>query len=226
MTTVVNGFEDGEFTRARVIVPRKMSASADRLSAHCSKKKELRVRLRQQRRSLPATERWALDARAQERIIAHRWFKKARNVALYRAFDGETATDLIEFAARDAGKNVLFARVRQNAPLDFVEPAAWRFGRGGLPIPWGPSVVLGDADLIVVPGVAFAPNGHRLGMGGGHYDRTLCESNAKSIGLAYELQRLPALPTAAWDIPLDALATDVALYESCSRESVSCSSTF
>jgi 5-formyltetrahydrofolate cyclo-ligase len=85
---------------------------------------------------------------------------------------------------------------------------------------------LGDAELIVVPGVAFAPDGHRLGMGGGHYDRTLRALSARAIGLAYELQRVTALPTAPWDIPVDALATDVALYEFRIGESVSCSSTF
>ena len=166
-----------------------------------------------------------MDEKAQGHIIAHPWFNQAGVVALYRAFDGETATDLIASTAHALGKRVLYARIRQDAPLDFVEPVAWRLGQGGLPIPRGPSVVLGDTDLIVVPGIAFDPCGHRLGMGGGHYDRTLRATGAKAIGLSYELQRVSSLPLAHWDARLAALATDVALHEFENGESVSWLST-
>jgi 5-formyltetrahydrofolate cyclo-ligase len=56
-------------------------------------------------------------------------------------------------------------------------------------------------------------------MGGGFYDKSLAYLGTRAhwrkphlVGLAYECQRVARLPTAAWDIPLTAIATEAALY--------------
>lgn len=69
-----------------------------------------------------------------------------------------------------------------------------------------------DVDVILMPLVGFDKQGNRLGMGGGYYDRTLAftqHANKKPvlIGIAHDLQEVNALPTASWDIPLDAIVT-------------------
>jgi 5-formyltetrahydrofolate cyclo-ligase len=74
-------------------------------------------------------------------------------------------------------------------------------------------------DLVLTPLVAFDPMGHRLGMGGGYYDRSFAFLNKRRhwrkprlLGLAYEFQRQDRLAAATWDVPLDAVATEKSVY--------------
>ena len=60
-----------------------------------------------------------------------------------------------------------------------------------------------------MPGLAFDARGVRLGRGAGCYDRGLARHpHAARIGLAYEMQVVPALPEAAWDVRMDAVVTE------------------
>ena len=64
-------------------------------------------------------------------------------------------------------------------------------------------------DLIIVPLVAFTHDGHRLGRGGGWYDRLLAvQPHAQKIGLAYEQQLVPKIPIERHDVTLDAVFTE------------------
>jgi 5-formyltetrahydrofolate cyclo-ligase len=70
-------------------------------------------------------------------------------------------------------------------------------------------------DVLLMPLVAFDDFGHRIGMGGGYYDRTLARHHDSGrrgrplrIGVGYELQRYPSLPTQPWDVPLDGAVTE------------------
>ncbi|MGO4998699.1 5-formyltetrahydrofolate cyclo-ligase [Oceanisphaera sp. W20_SRM_FM3] len=75
-------------------------------------------------------------------------------------------------------------------------------------------------DIIYTPLVAFDVQGNRLGMGGGFYDRTLCQnadthsgqhssqhSSPRAVGLAHDCQQVAALPIASWDVPLVGVVT-------------------
>ncbi len=64
-----------------------------------------------------------------------------------------------------------------------------------------PRVRPAELDAILVPGLAFTRDGHRLGRGGGYYDRLLaqCPVSVARIGVGFECQILDALPTAAHD---------------------------
>ena len=67
-------------------------------------------------------------------------------------------------------------------------------------------------DLLLVPLLAFDPRGHRLGYGGGFYDRTLAALRAagpvRALGLAYAAQQVPRVPSGRHDAPLDAIVTE------------------
>jgi len=74
-------------------------------------------------------------------------------------------------------------------------------------------------DLLLMPLVGFDREGHRLGMGGGYYDATLAFMRHRRVwrkprlvGLAYECQRVDALPHEPWDMPLDAVLTERRLH--------------
>lgn len=75
-------------------------------------------------------------------------------------------------------------------------------------------------DLVLMPLVAFDLNGNRLGMGGGYYDRTFQFLKSRRdrnrpphlVGLAYEFQKLEAIPTEDWDVPLHKIVTETQIY--------------
>jgi 5-formyltetrahydrofolate cyclo-ligase len=64
-------------------------------------------------------------------------------------------------------------------------------------------------NLVAVPGVAFDLQGHRLGRGGGYYDRLLKGFAGVTAALAYDFQILPIIPIEPHDHPVDALVTEI-----------------
>lgn len=79
-------------------------------------------------------------------------------------------------------------------------------GRFGTLFPVGDVIV---PDFILVPLVAFDATGHRLGYGGGYYDRTLAElPNAFRLGCAYAAQEMAHVPVEETDLHLHAVATE------------------
>ena len=67
-------------------------------------------------------------------------------------------------------------------------------------------------DAVLTPLVAFDQAGHRLGMGGGYYDRFAHRQPCPLIGCAHELQRVDALPAEPWDVPLTGAITEAGYY--------------
>jgi len=67
-------------------------------------------------------------------------------------------------------------------------------------------------DLLIVPLLAFDAEGWRLGYGGGFYDRTLAGLRAEhaitAVGVAFDAQRVDAVPHGAGDQPLDWIVTE------------------
>lgn len=69
-------------------------------------------------------------------------------------------------------------------------------------------------DVIIVPLLAFDKNLHRLGYGGGYYDRlSRLYPMAHLVGLAYDFQRVAKLPSEAHDVTLDVIITDKRVYK-------------
>ncbi len=69
-------------------------------------------------------------------------------------------------------------------------------------------------DLIFVPLVGFTAEGHRLGQGGGHYDRWLAANQAAlAIGLAWDCQLTETLPTEPHDATLDMIVSPTRAFE-------------
>ena len=66
-------------------------------------------------------------------------------------------------------------------------------------------------ELLLVPLLAFDPNGYRLGYGGGFYDRTLALWNVPAIGIAYAGQEVASLPSSPHDRTLDMILTEQGL---------------
>jgi 5-formyltetrahydrofolate cyclo-ligase len=86
----------------------------------------------------------------------------------------------------------------------------------------GEPVSLSDLDLVLLPLVAWDENGQRLGMGAGYYDRILTDVKAcmrpMRVGVAYEAQKVPRVPTDPWDVRLHRLITEKGVF-TCADES-------
>lgn len=96
------------------------------------------------------------------------------------------------------GRPLLFRRWRPGTPM-----VAERFGTSR---PDGPLLV---PTLLLVPLLAFDRCGHRLGYGGGYYDRTIAAlPGVRTVGCAYAVQQVDAVPVLPHDAVLDAIATE------------------
>lgn len=100
---------------------------------------------------------------------------------------------------------------RRGEPLVFRR---WRPGDLMVTERFGTTAPAGDAapgvpEWLFVPLLAFDQHGHRLGYGGGFYDRTLAAlPHAVAIGCAYAAQQVDAVPTGPYDAQLRAVATE------------------
>ena len=70
-----------------------------------------------------------------------------------------------------------------------------------------PRVEPGEIDLIFVPGTAFDIRGHRIGQGGGYYDRYLNRTRAVRVGVCHDFALLSAVPSEAHDARMDIVVT-------------------
>lgn len=157
----------------------------------------------------------ALSRAACERLVAHPLLEGARTVALYAALGKELDPAVAADALLARGVRVVYPRIRAGerrmafaacarsalvvGPLKALEPPAS-----------APELPGADVDVIVVPAVAFTPDGHRLGRGGGFYDATLAAAaRARRIGLAFDLQVVSALPREEHDATVDAVVTEL-----------------
>ncbi len=78
-------------------------------------------------------------------------------------------------------------------------------GYAGIPEPIADEPIADDETaLVLMPGLAFDPQGHRIGYGGGFYDKFLAkEPDHPTLALCYDFQMLPHLDTEEFDIPVD-----------------------
>lgn len=177
----------------------------------------LRRRLRDQRRALPAPARIAAAEGLAAHLLAMPELPVTGYVAGYWASDGEIGLHVFQLR--------LPAGLRYCLPVlhgDVLRFAPWRAGdplvtnRYGIPEPdIEPSSALDAREMAVVvtPLVGFDARGHRLGMGGGWYDRSFAFRRAQAappllVGAAFAQQQLDAVDAADWDVPLDAVATE------------------
>lgn len=179
-------------------------------------RKAERSRLIAEREALPLAVRQAARGRVWATLSAGLPVPRptGRMIGFYWPFRGEIdlvglVTELIRHGSRAA----LPVVVGKGRPLAFRrwEPGMeLRPGTWGIPVPTGEPVT---PDCLLVPLVGFDDAGHRLGYGGGYYDRTLAAADPRplSVGVGYAFQRLPTLHPQPYDQPMDAIATEEGL---------------
>lgn len=184
-------------------------------------KAALRAATLARRRNLSREEITGASRSIVERFQSTSAFRNARSIAAYVAVNGEVDPALLLDQARLAGKTTYLPVLTEKGSLRFGPCGPHtRFtpNRYSIPEPMArPGELLGadQIDVIAVPVVVFDARGNRLGMGAGYYDRALAGTAANRplrVGLAYEFQRAEALSPEPWDIPMDLIITERALY--------------
>jgi 5,10-methenyltetrahydrofolate synthetase len=131
-------------------------------------------------------------------------------------YEGEIDVRFAIRTLRDRGiVAALPAVAAKNEPLEF---RAWwpgvemKAGALGIPVPQHTERVTPAAAL--VPVVGFDEQGYRLGYGGGYFDRTLARRAVKpiTIGVGFELSRLPTIYPQPFDIAMDMIVTERGIF--------------
>ncbi|MDE2295828.1 MAG: 5-formyltetrahydrofolate cyclo-ligase [Gammaproteobacteria bacterium] len=186
-------------------------------------KTALRTDLRARRRALSPEERAARSRAAALAITRLHRFAAGATVAIYVPMHSELDTSLLIASARRRGVRLVLpvvANQRRRALRFYPLVGRMRPGAYGIPEPHRSGRPIGARwlDLVVVPLVGIDRHGHRLGMGGGYYDRAFafrarrCAWHGpRLIGIAFDCQRVEAIPAERWDLRLDALATESGL---------------
>ncbi len=176
-------------------------------------KKELRALAQARREAMGEAQRLAASQAIATALEALAAFRAAKVVLGFMPMRGEV--DLRPLIERHPEKEWGIPRiVRVPSPrIDFH-----LFNPGQLvPHSYGmlepresqPRIEPQTVDLVLVPGMAFSPGGHRLGYGGGYYDRFLpLAERALRVGIAYRAQIVDAVPHHAADQKVQYLATE------------------
>ncbi len=189
-----------------------------------TQKSQLRRQLRQSRAAISIVNRqsaaWAVSHYPQ--VLQQ--LRRGKKIALYVPVGSEfSAWPLIFLALRrgclvylpvvpESGRMLHFVRLDQNS--------VWQVGAYKIPVPFHAERCRArDLDTVFVPLLGFDESLARLGQGGGFYDTTFAFrryrrswKKPRLIGLAFECQRVAALPCEAWDLRLDGIATELAFY--------------
>jgi len=172
-------------------------------------RRDMRDRRRDYAASLDRDTRAALETGLAE-ILAP-LFATATVIAAYYPMKDEISPLPAMGQAAAAGLTIAFPFF-----VDRDSRMTFRIGTPVDPGPWGilqpeQHAEIVSPDLILMPLVAIDAAGNRVGMGKGHYDRTLPglrEAGAQLIGVGWEYQRIDQLLTPdPWDVPLDGFAS-------------------
>ena len=170
-------------------------------------KKELRSMIRAKKRAMTEAEITEKSAELVRLLLDTDLYRNAKTLYGYLPYNQEVRTvPLLEQALRD-GKQVAVPKCYGDE-MRFIlmdDLSKVENGYAGIPEPIADGPVAGDPTaLVLMPGLAFDPEGHRIGYGGGFYDKFLeQEPDHPTVALCYDFQMLPHLDTEEYDIPVD-----------------------
>jgi 5-formyltetrahydrofolate cyclo-ligase len=156
------------------------------------KKDLLRGELRRKRSTQTHEEIQAASQVINARALVLIDWDKTRYLSCYQAMPREVDTSLI------------LAEAAKRGVLVTIPDKTWQ-----QPSPEDLEI---SYDVIIVPMLGFDEKCHRIGYGGGYYDRLLAvQPKARKIGLCFELGRVQKLPIESHDAPLDVIITEVSI---------------
>ena len=170
-------------------------------------KQELRRTIRERKRAMTEEEIVERSNALAEKFYNTPAYQAASTIYGYLPYNQEVRTVPMLQRALDDGKRVAVPKVYgEEMRFIYLEDLTQvSKGYAGIPEPIADAPVAEDKQaLVLMPGLAFDPQGHRLGYGGGFYDRFLAqEPHHPTLALCYEFQMQAHLDTEEFDIPVD-----------------------
>jgi 5-formyltetrahydrofolate cyclo-ligase len=180
-----------------------------------SRKEEMRAKALTARKAIPRREVEAASRLVEANLRSLEEYKGARLILSYCAKPDEVQTrSIIESALREGKRVAVPTAEPATRGLAFSEITSMEEvgpGHYGIPEPkpeFLRPVPLREADLALVPLVAWDLRGRRLGHGQGYFDRALAGQRLTKVGLAFESQRVERVPESRHDVPLDVIVTE------------------
>ena len=187
-------------------------------------KRSVRASVLAARDALAPAERERLGVRIARRFLELPEVDRAETVMVFWSFGSEVPTQSLMTTLHTRGLVTALPRIRADAlevrsyvPGDPLTPTAF----GAMEPAGGAQLDPQQLDVICVPGVAFDPQGRRIGYGGGFYDRflPLTGSDAVRVAVAFEVQIVGAdLPAGAFDRRVDVVVTESRVIRPGSRD--------
>lgn len=178
------------------------------------RKKEIRQKMLALRRALSASEKEERSQALTGNLISLKAYQEAKRILTYLAMPGEADLDPLIRKALADGKEVyvpvcLTARqMEAGRLLDMEHFVKGPYGLRDLPKGYS-TISPEEIDLVLVPGVAGSPDGTRLGMGAGYYDRYLSKvPYEKRVLVLWDFQVVEELPSEPFDQFMAAIVTD------------------
>ena len=170
-------------------------------------KKALRATIRQQKRAMTENEIVDKSQKLGELLMASDLYKNAKTFYGYLPYNQEVRTTPMLQQAMLDGKRVAVPKCYGDE-MRFIymdDLSKVEKGYAGIPEPIEDGPFADDPTaLVLMPGLAFDAEGHRIGYGGGFYDKFLAmEPDHPTIALCYDFQMLEYLETEEFDIPVD-----------------------
>ena len=175
-------------------------------------KAQLRKEIREKKRAMTQEDICLRSRRLCEKFVQSQAYLDAKTIYGYLPYNQEVRTwDALLQAIQD-GKRVAVPKVYGD-DMKFIYITDFSqidTGYCGIPEPIADEPIADDQTaLVLMPGLAFDREGHRIGYGGGFYDRFLSqEPNHPTLALCYDFQILDSLPTEEFDIPVDTVIWD------------------
>ncbi len=170
-------------------------------------KTALRRAIREKKRAMTEDEIHSRSQALGKLFARSEAYKSAKTIYGYLPYNQEVRTvPMLEQALKD-GKQVAVPKVYGDE-MKFIyltDLSQVEKGYAGIPEPIADGPIAEDKTaLVLMPGLAFDPQGNRMGYGGGFYDKFLAsEPEHPTLALCYDFQMLPELQTDKHDIPVD-----------------------
>lgn len=184
----------------------------------------MRQAIREKRDSLSRKEREGKAAAIKERLFGLPEFINAGAVLFFAAFGSEVPTLKMMEEAIGVGKKIILpvtsVESKRLSLREVRDLESLLKNKYGIPEPVPESAIRYEPnliDLVIVPGIVFDPCGHRIGYGGGYYDRFLSEidPSVPRISIAFELQIVSEIPAESHDLPVDKIITEDRVIDAC-----------